>query len=78
MPPELKVNLARARKQSGRSMNAEILARLALTFDPDPALQLTDIFRPLLDGMSEADRGRFVEHVAGAVDVLAEAGKRKG
>ena len=74
---DLEADLTRARKISGRSMNAEILARLQLTFDDDPAQRLTDVFRPFLDGLTDTERARFVDQTAGAVEVLVQARKRK-
>lgn len=77
LTPELKAELTRARKQSGRSMNAEILARLSLTFEPDPALRLAEVFRPLLAAVPESEQSKFVDLAAGAVGILSHGRKRK-
>lgn len=45
VPPDIKERIRAAAKQNGRSMNSEILARLAASFDT----------RPDLDGVSTGD-----------------------
>ena len=45
LPPELKAKLGHAAIDNGRSMNAEILARLEQTFAPDATSQIVDILR---------------------------------
>ncbi|TPL30208.1 Arc family DNA-binding protein [Mesorhizobium sp. B2-4-7] len=77
LTPELKVELTKARRQSGRSMNAEILAQLKLVFEPDPTLQLAQNLRPLFDKLEEADRDTLLEHIAGAVAILAKGIRSK-
>lgn len=74
---ELEGNLVKARKVSGRSMNAEILARLTLTFETDPATQLADIFRPYLSSLAASEQAKFIDQVAGAIEILVQARKRK-
>lgn len=77
LTPEIEAELLRARKTSARSMNGEILARLALTFRADPASRLTDVFRPLLERLDDSERERFVGSVAETIEVLIQAIKRK-
>lgn len=77
LTPELKAELARARRSSGRSMNGEILARLSLTFRPDLAMRLADAARPLLAEMSEADSNQAVEMIAGILQLAAKNKARK-
>lgn len=76
LTPEIEAALVRARKISARSMNAEILARLRLSFDPDPAARLTEIFRPLVERLDDDERERFVTSVSETIEVLIQAIKR--
>lgn len=77
LTPEIEAALVRARQISARSMNAEILARLKLTFDPDPAARLTDIFRPFVDRLDDAEREKFIDSVAQTFEVMVQAIKGK-
>lgn len=45
LPPELKAKLGHAAIDNGRSMNAEILARLEDSFAPDATSQIVDLLR---------------------------------
>jgi hypothetical protein len=52
MPPELKAQIRKVAKENGRSMNSEILARLASSFDPRVDLSrvpTSELVRELLD-----------------------------
>ncbi|MCA0032713.1 Arc family DNA-binding protein [Mesorhizobium sp. B263B2A] len=73
LTPEIEAALVRARKVSARSMNAEILARLRLTFDQDPAARLTEIFRPLVERLDDDERARFIDSVERTIEVLVQA-----
>lgn len=73
LTPEIEAALIRARKISARSMNAEILARIRLTFDPDPAARLTEIFRPLIERLDDDERARFIDSVEQTIEVLVQA-----
>ncbi|MDC9825649.1 Arc family DNA-binding protein [Devosia sp. ZB163] len=79
LTPELKADLARARKASGRSMNGEILARLSLTFEPDPAAQLAEALRPLLALLDERDRAEVVGHFVSGLAIVSrkKPGRRR-
>ena len=45
LPPELKAKLGHAAIDNGRSVNAEILARLEQSFAPDATSQIVDLLR---------------------------------
>lgn len=77
LTPDLKADLAHARKASGRSMNGEILARLSLTFQPDAATQLAEALRPLLSSLDETDRDAMVKHITGAIAIVSRKKTRK-
>lgn len=77
LTPDLKADLTRARAESGRSMNAEILARLSLTFNPDPAMKLADAIRPALEEVPEGDRSKFVDLAVDAIGILGHGRRRK-
>lgn len=66
---ELKAKLAHARIDSGRSMNAEILARLEASFEPDPAKQIVEALRPIA-ALSDDDRKRAGDLIAGLAAIL--------
>jgi hypothetical protein len=74
LPPELKARLEEAK--GSRSLNREIVRRLELSFEPDPAAELASAMRPLLAPLSDADRMLFVTHFTKAFSVLVRAGKR--
>lgn len=58
-------------------MNAEILARLSLTFEPDPALRLAEALRPLMATLPADDQAEFVVLAARAVGILSRSRKRR-
>lgn len=63
MPLELKARLLRSTVDSGRSMNAEILARLEASFAPDPSALIMEALKPIAS-LSEDDRqkaGRLLQ-----------------
>lgn len=60
LPSDLKGKLESSTETSGRSLNREILDRLDRSFDPDPAMQLAEAIRPIIDKMSEQDQNRIV------------------
>lgn len=63
LPADLKSKLAHAAIDNGRSVNAEILARLERSFAPDPLREIESLMRSIaiLDG---ADRERAVNALA--------------
>lgn len=58
MPAELKVRLETAAKSNGRSMNTEVVARLAASFDDKPAtIEKTPLLRAYLSNdLTETER----------------------
>jgi hypothetical protein len=73
LPKDLKAKLAHARIDSGRSMNAEILARLERSFEPDPAAQIVEALRPIAS-LSDDERGQVGVLLAGIGAIFAGAG----
>ncbi|WP_136617025.1 MULTISPECIES: Arc family DNA-binding protein [Mesorhizobium] len=72
LTPALKTRLAHAAIDSGRSMNAEILARLEHSFAPDPAAQIAEVLRPLA-GLNDAQRHKVAELLTAAGIIMAAA-----
>lgn len=58
LTPALRKRLAHAAIDNGRSMNAEILARLEKSFEPDPVAQLVDALKPVAS-LSDEDRAEI-------------------
>jgi hypothetical protein len=71
LPKPLKVKLAHARADAGRSMNAEIVARLEQSFAPNPTAQLVEILRPIAS-LSEDDRRELGELLVKVGSILAK------
>lgn len=71
LPPHLKARLGHASIDSGRSMNAEILARLEQSFEPDPAKQIVEALRPVA-ALTDADRRAVGRLLAEVGDILAK------
>jgi hypothetical protein len=71
LPKPLKVKLAHARADAGRSMNAEIVARLEQSFAPNPTSQLVEILRPIAS-MSDDDRRELGELLVKVGSLLAK------
>lgn len=55
LPADLKKKLAHSAVDNGRSMNAEILARLEASFDPEPIREIENLLR-MMAGLREEDR----------------------
>jgi hypothetical protein len=71
LPKALKIKLGHARADSGRSMNAEILARLEQSFVPDPAAKLADLMTPIAS-LSDEDRRELGQLLAKVGSILAK------
>lgn len=71
LSPELKSKLAHAAIDSGRSMNAEILARLEKTFAPDPIAQFVGALAPIA-AMSDEDRQRLGQLLSEIGSILSK------
>lgn len=72
LTPELERLLAQSTRRTGRSKNAEILRALEWHLRPDPARQLAEAMKPLLDTLS-ADQ---LEALTNIVQTMARR-KRK-
>lgn len=55
LTPDLQKKLKHSAFDGGRSMNAEILARLERSFEPDPGTMMAEALRPVAS-MSEGER----------------------
>lgn len=74
MPKRLKDDLQAAVDRGGKSLNDEIVKRLERTFGPDDAvLQLAEILKPLMDGLSEEDQATLIA----AARILAKDRRKK-
>lgn len=73
----LKTRLQHAAIDNGRSVNAEILARLETSFAPDPAAQLAEAIKPL-SFLNDKDRAAALEHLAQAAALMGKAVKPAG
>jgi len=76
LTPELKRKLKHAVADSGRSMNAEILARLEKSFDPDPGSLIVKALEPIAH-LSEQDRIEAGQFIAALGAILAKAPVKK-
>lgn len=72
LTPELKKRLQHAAIDNGRSVNAEILARLEGSFAPDPADLIARALAPLAF-LNDDDRRAAADHFARAAALLAKA-----
>lgn len=70
----LKARLQHAAIDNGRSVNAEILARLETTFAPDPATKLAEAIAPLAF-LNDQDRAAALQHLAEAAALMSKAAK---
>jgi hypothetical protein len=71
MPKALRTKLGHAAIDSGRSMNAEILARLEASFTPDPGTLIATALQPI-GGLSDADRERIGALLKEVGDLLSQ------
>lgn len=74
LTPELEALVHQSSRKNGRSKNAEILAALEWRYHRDPALEIAEAMRPLLDSLSEEQRGQLVEIVT---DLARGAAKKR-
>lgn len=74
MPKRLKEELQAAVNRGGKSLNDEIVKRLERTLGPDDALlQLAEILRPFMEGLSEEDQATLIA----AARILAKDRRKK-
>lgn len=61
MPKRLREQLQAAVDRGGKSLNDEVVKRLERSFGPDDALlQLAEILRPFMEGLSEEDQATLI------------------
>lgn len=74
MSKQLKDKLQAAVDRGGKSLNDEVVKRLERSFGPDDALvQLAEILKPLMDGLSEEDQATLIA----AARILAKDRRKK-
>ncbi|MBT1154326.1 Arc family DNA-binding protein [Aminobacter anthyllidis] len=71
LPPLLKAKLAHSAIDSGRSMNAEILARLEASFTPEPTQLISELLQPMAS-LSEPDKVKLGELLVNVGAILAK------
>ncbi len=71
LPLELKRKLAHSAVDNGRSMNAEILARLEASFAPDTRREIENLLRTFADLDASKQKEAF-ELLAKAAEILSE------
>ena len=71
LPLELKKKLAHSAVDNGRSMNAEILARLEASFAPDTAREIENLLRGLTV-LDEKDRTHALDLLMQATEILSK------
>ncbi|TIW09550.1 MAG: Arc family DNA-binding protein [Mesorhizobium sp.] len=74
LPTELKAKLQAARGRN--SLNQEIVDRLERSLDPDPAMQVADVLRPLLASLDESARTEMARLLCEMLAVIAKRPKR--
>ncbi|NEI60945.1 Arc family DNA-binding protein [Rhizobium leguminosarum] len=70
LPADLKKKLAHSAVDNGRSMNAEILARLEASFAPAPIREIENLLKTITT-LDEDDRAEAFSLLARASDILA-------
>lgn len=75
MPKRLKDELQAARGRN--SLNTEIVQRLERTVEPDPAMKIADILRPILANLDEEDQAKFASLVASAAEIVAKGSRKR-
>lgn len=76
LTPELSVKLGHAAVDNGRSRNAEIIARLEKSFEPDPLAEIAGLMRSLAS-LEEADRAKAVDMLSDLAGVLSKSKRGK-
>lgn len=74
LPKELKAKLQAARGRN--SLNQEIVERLERSLDPDPAMQVAAVLRPLLASLDESARIEMARLLSEMMTVIAKSPKR--
>lgn len=71
LPSELKKKLAHSAVDSGRSMNAEILARLEASFAPSPMREIENLLRGM-SALTDEDRSAVSKLLSDATAILSK------
>lgn len=71
LPLELKKKLAHSAVDHGRSMNAEILARLEASFAPDTSREIENLLRGI-SGLDAGDRALALDLLTKASEILSK------
>lgn len=71
LPTDLKKKLAHSAVDSGRSMNAEILARLSKSFDPSPMQAIETLLRNMLT-LDDKERAEVAALLSKAASILGK------
>lgn len=70
LPADLKKKIAHSAVDNGRSMNAEILARLEASFAPAPIREIENLLKTIT-ALDDDDRAEAFSLLARASDILA-------
>lgn len=71
LPTDLKKKLAHSAVDNGRSMNAEILARLEQSFAPSPMREIENLVRGIT-ALSDDDRAQVAMLLSTATSILGK------
>lgn len=71
LPLELKKKLAHSAVDSGRSMNAEILARLEASFAPETTRVIENLLQSFAT-LPDSDRDKALELITDALGILSK------
>ncbi|TIV63989.1 MAG: Arc family DNA-binding protein [Mesorhizobium sp.] len=74
LPNELKAKLQAAKGRN--SLNQEIVERLERSLDPDAAMQVAAVLRPLLASLDESARTEMARLLSEMLTVVAKSPKR--
>ncbi|WP_051509087.1 Arc family DNA-binding protein [Rhizobium favelukesii] len=71
LPLELKRKIAHSAVDNGRSMNAEILARLEASFAPDTKREIENLLKTIAD-LKASDQKEAFDLLAKATEILSQ------
>lgn len=72
LPPELKKKLAHSAVDNGRSMNAEILARLEASFTPETKREIENLLRSFAE-LEPGERAKAFSLLASVAEILSKS-----
>jgi hypothetical protein len=73
LTPDLEALVIQSSRRHGRSKNAEIVSALEWRYGDNPALELAEALKPLLEKLTDEQRAQLVE----IVKAMAAGGKRR-